>query len=72
MEGFGWMDRSYESIPKAHRMTRATWLTAFWAAEDKKAKRDTPADVLAGRALAQVDQEDFAAAQPFALKACGN
>lgn len=72
MEGYGWADRTYESIPKAHYMTRAYWLAMHQNDQDKKAKRSTPAAALAGIALAQVDAEDHAAAQPYALRACND
>lgn len=76
----GWMDRTYDSIPKAYRMTRAHWLAMKMAADERawnkahptEPKLDSPAEVLSGRALAQVDAEDFAAAKPFGLQACAN
>jgi hypothetical protein len=64
---YGWMDRTYESIPKRHRMTRIYWLYMQKADAARKAKIERLHAAVMAEAIAQVDAEDFAATMPPAL-----
>jgi hypothetical protein len=51
MQSYGWKDRTYDSIPKAHRGARAYWLTMDHMERDRQ--------------LSQAQAEDFAWAQVY-------
>lgn len=69
---FGWRDRSYESIPQDHVMTRAVWLTAALNDLARKQRRQVTAPDLVGQAFARMADEDFALTPPPGMRAAGS